>query len=261
MAEAIAPDAASLPEGDAYTKEFVEQLKADLQRKTEEAANLKVKFAAHETRQREQLTELQPAVKEWIAEGMDAGNDYKHELAPMKQFGENLHQVENVESALPLARMISCHSAKYKRERERFSQTSATSEQLATANKELDELRSDRDTKAARIAELEGLCVERQSAAEKLQEELAKRGGVVEKFDFSLASSRESDPSGATTGGAASATPAESRPQAPTIDPLLSFVSKSGVGAARIGLSATNHHILGASGAGDSSIHAALRVA
>ena len=253
-------DGAPVPEGEAgYTKEFVESLKNDLKRKTEEAAGLKAKFEVHETRQREQLKELQPVVSEWIAEGIEAGAEYKHELIPMKAFGDNLASAENVESALPLARMISCHSSKFKREREQFAQSSAAADQLATANKELDELRADRDTKAARIAELEGLCNERQSAAEKLQNELSKLGSVEEKYNFSLASSRESG-APATTGGAAAAPPA-ARAAESTIDPLLSFVSKVGSGAARVGLSATGHHLLGASGAGDQSIHAALRAA
>ena len=172
----------------------------------------------------------------------------------MVGFGDGLHQASNIDSAMPLARMISCHSAKIKREREEFSQNTGASEQLGKANKELDDVKADRDTKNKRIEELEGLVAERTNAAEKLQEELAKAGLVKEKFDFSNASSRESAPPASTPPAA------KAESSAPYVDPLLSFVSKSGSGSSRIGLSASNHHILGAGGAGDQGIEAALRM-
>jgi uncharacterized coiled-coil protein SlyX len=147
-----------------------------------------------------------------------------------------------------------CHSAKIKREREEFSQNSATAEALGKANQELDSVKADRDAKNKRIEELEGLVAERTGAAEKLQEQLSKAGLVKEKFDFSNASSRETAP------------PATSPPLAKSestsyVDPLLSFVTKSGSsGSGRIGLSASSHHLLGAGGAGDNGLEAQLRM-
>ena len=61
----------------------------------------------------------------------------------------------NVDSALPLARMVSCFSAKVKREREEFSKTKDSADLLADANKQIDTLTAERDAKATRIAELE----------------------------------------------------------------------------------------------------------
>ena len=49
-------------------------------------------------------------------------------------------------------------AAKIKREREEFSQASGASEALGKANKELEDLRADRENKALRITELEALC-------------------------------------------------------------------------------------------------------
>jgi len=128
-----------------------------------------------------------------------------------------------------------CHSAKVKREREQFSQNSGAAEALGKANAEIDTLKADQSAKAGRISELEGLVAERTSAAEKLQDELSKAGLVQQKFDFSNASSREAAPPATITPTAAKTE------SAPFVDPLLSFVKKSGSGGGRIGLSASNH--------------------
>lgn len=241
-----------------FSADYVAKLKAELEAKNQSEAALKAKFAAHENRQREQLKMMQPAVQEWIKEGVEASGDYKHEVAPMSEFGDNLANTGNIDSALPLARMITCHSAKIKREREEFSAGAATAEALGKANKELDELKADRDAKASRIAELEGLVNERTVAAEKLQEELAKTGVLKDTFEFSKASAREASAT-ETTGGAASGS--SSSAGAPFVDPLLSFVTKSGAtGSSRIMQSATQHAHVGLMG-GSEDISAAIRLA
>lgn len=253
-ADSVAATLGSAPSvAETFSAEYVAKLKAELEQKSQSEAALKSKFASYETRQRAQLAELQPAVQAWIKEGIEAGSEFKHEMQSMVGFGDGLHEAANLDSAMPLARMISCHSAKIKREREEFSQYSAAGEALGKANKELDEVKADRDSKVTRIMELEGLVAERTGVAEKLQEELSKAGLVQQKFDFSKAASREAAPSGASSASAAKAAPT-----APFVDPLLAFVSKGG-GSGRIGQSASNHHILGAGGAGDQGIEAALR--
>jgi len=94
----------SAPES--FSAEYVASLKAELAAKTEAEAALKSKFATFETRQRAQLAEMQPAVKAWIAEGLESGAEFKHEMESMIGFGDNLHQAANLDSAMPLARMI-----------------------------------------------------------------------------------------------------------------------------------------------------------
>ena len=138
---------------ESFSKDYVEQLKKQLEEKTRTEAMLKAKFSAHEERQRSQLAEMQPTVVDFIKEGMELGADFKHEMQPMEAFGASLAKAENVDSALPLARMISVHSAKFKREREEFSKTKDAAEELAKVNKELDEIKADRDAKASRITE------------------------------------------------------------------------------------------------------------
>jgi len=254
----MADEGAASGVAETFSADYVAQLKAELESKTQAEAALKSKFATYETKQRAQLAEMQPVVQEWIKEGLESGPEFKADMESMVGFGESLSNASNIDSAMPLARMISCHSAKIKRERQEFSVSSQASEQLGKANKELDELKADRESKASRIAELEGLVAERTGTAEKLQAELAKAGLVKEKFDFSNATSREAAPVSSSGGAGMSS----AKPAAPFMDPLLSFVQKTGPAfSGRIGQSATGHHLLGASGAGEVGIEAAIRMA
>ena len=242
-----------------YSAEYVADLKKQLDAKSQAEAQLKAKFAVHESRQREQLKDMQPAVQAWIKEGLDAAGDYKHEVSPMAEFGDKLHEASNLDSAMPLARMISCHSAKIKREREEFSQGAATAEALGKANKELEEVKADRDQKASRIAELESLAAERLTASEKLQEELAKAGVLKDTFEFSKASAREASP--AATTGAAELSMSAAGKSSITMDPLLAFVTSGNItGSGRLMPTSSSNAVLGMANASD-DIAAAIRMA
>ena len=144
---AAATTGSAAPNAETYSAEYVASLKAELEAKTNSEAALKSKYANYENRQRAQLTELQPAVQAWIKEGLEAGAEFKADMESMVGFGDNLHQAANIESAMPLARMISCHSAKIKREREEFSVASGAAEALGKANKEIDGLKADVEAK------------------------------------------------------------------------------------------------------------------
>ena len=248
------------------TQETVEQLKKELAEKSKELALSNAKFSTYEDRQRKQLAELQPTVAEFVKEGLELGGDHKIEMEPMLQFADSLKESKNVDSAMPLARMISVHSAKFKREREEFSKTKDAAEELAKANKELDEIKADRDSKASRISELETLADERLNATEKLQEELAKAGLMQKSYEFSNLSSRESGAAdaGSTEAGSvsgAASTASSSKAAANPLDSLMSFVGAGGSRGSRTMMpSATGHSFLGNAG-GDGGIAAALRFA
>jgi hypothetical protein len=240
MSDAASPE---VPEG--FSAEFVASLKKELADKIASEAALKTRFAAYESRQRETLKSLQPAVMDWINQGIEeAGVEHKAELQPLVEFGSGLADAANVDSALPLARMISCHSALYKRKNAEFSVASATAEDLATANKTIDELKAADAAKAQRITELEALSNERQVVAEKLSEQLSASGAVTEKFDFSRAAAREVNP---PAGASDAPAPSSSVPaaKASMVDPLLAFVSGSGGGNANLMPSASTHALLG----------------
>jgi len=262
----VSQPVSSEPAGETYSAAYVNDLKAQLQRQTEQNATMKARQEAEDSRKREYLTTMQPIVTEWVKEAVEDETmaPFRHEFGPLTAFGEGLSQATSIDTALPFARAISCHSAKFKRKVEEFSQTKDASDRLAAANKELDEVKADRDTKASRIAELENLCDERLKAAEAMQEKLAKYGGITEKYDFSKLGSRETAPpegsqssSGTPKGGA----PSRSAPPAQNVDPLFAFVGKSGGGGLRIGQSGTAHHFLGnVSGqSSEADISAAIR--
>jgi chromosome segregation ATPase len=228
-----------------FSAEFVASLKKELAEKTASEASLKTRFAAYENRQRETLKSLQPTVVDWINQGMEeAGAEHAAELKPLQEFGSSLAEASNVDSALPLARMISCHSALFKRKTAEFSTASATAEELATANKTIDELKASEAAKSQRIQELESLANERQEVATKLSEQLSASGAMTEKFDFSKAAAREvNPPAGASDAPAASSSAPAAK--TPMLDPLLAFVSGSGGGNANLMPSSSTHALLG----------------
>ena len=264
MADAQEPTTASPPvAGETFSKEYVDELKAQLARQQEKSSVLEARQAAEDTRRRETLKELQPTVMEFMKDAMEDESlaPYKHEMGPMTAFAEGLHEANSLDTAVPLARTIACFSNKYKRKVEEFAQTSEASELLAKANKELDEVKADRDAKAQRVSELEGLADERLKAAEDLQAELAKIGGIKEKYDFSKLGSREvSNASGMDKKDAPSrSVPADHA----SVDPLLAFVGQSGAGGLRMQSSGTSHHLLGnvTGGTSEADIAAAIRMA
>lgn len=250
----------SLDAGETFSKTYVEDLKAKLEAATAREATANAGLAAHKERQRMALKGMQAEVQSFVNEAYElAPEEQKHEVDPMRKFAESLGEAENPDSAMPLARVICLSSSKFKRDRSEFSKTSEAAEQLAAANKQIDDLTADRDGKASRISELETLADERQAAAEKLQAELARVGVVTEKFDFSKASAREA---GASSTDAPSAPPsAPSAPAAPMADPLLSFLSTGSSGSSRLMPSGTSHGYLGAvaGSSSDGGVAEALR--
>ena len=235
----------SLDAGKMYSEDYVNDLKTKLEEMTKREATANAGLAAHKERQRMALKGMQAEVESFVNDAYElAPEELKHEVAPMQAFAKSLGEAENPDSAMPLARVICLSSTKFKRDRSEFSKSSEAAEQLAAANKQIDELTADRDGKASRISELEALADERQSAAEKLQAELAKIGVVSEKFDFSKATAREE---GASSTAPPSAPPSmPSAPVAPMADPLLDFLSSNATAGRRMMPSGTSHGFLGA---------------
>jgi hypothetical protein len=267
--EAVAPESTATETSAAnetYSASYVADLKAQLARQSEANSAMKARQEAEDGRKRECLTQLQPVVSEFVKEAVEdeTMQPFKHEFGPLTSFAEGLSQATSLDTALPFARAISCHSAKFKRSLEQFSQVKDASERLAAANREIDEIKADRDAKASRITELEGLADERLKAAEEMQLKLMKFGGVTEKYDFSKSSARETaPPNGSAVSGAPGGAPSRAAPPVAGMDPLLQFVGRSGSGGLRIGQSLTSHHFLGNAGGGSDSnaadISAAIR--
>lgn len=235
--------------GESFSKQYVDDMKVQMQRQADELAVMKAAKQSDDNRKRDALRGLHSDVQAWVKEGVDDPSmaPFKHEMGPINDFATGLPEASSLDTALPLARIISCHSAKMKRQLEHFSQTADASDRLAASNKKVDELTESESNKSARITELETLADERLKACEAMREELAKYGGIKEKYDFSQLGKREVNAASAGSGsGSSLAAPARSAPPQPMVDPLLAFIGKSGGGGLKIGQSGTGHHFLGA---------------
>lgn len=237
-----------------FSKETVEKLKAELAAKSEEAAKLRAFKSTFDDKQRETIQKLQPDIQSFVEDLVKNNADHAEDMKPIMDWGKSCHQSNSLETAMPLARVLSCASAQYKRTREEASVLSDKAGSLGATMKELEDVKADRDAKTQRITELETLCNDRQAAAEKLQDELAKAGVLKDKFDFSKLSSREAgaaktEDKKEEAGGLTTTTSTASRGAAVSMeDELMSFVRghASSGGSHRIGQSGTGHSTLGA---------------
>ena len=258
-------------ESETYSKELVERLKADLAAKSEEAAKLRAFKNGHDEKQRAIIAQLQPDISSYVGELIQNNQDYAGEMASIAEWSKNCHESNSLETAMPLARVLSCASAAFKRTREEASANAERAGTLSATMKELEEIKSDRDNKAQRVTELESLAAERQTALESMQEKLVQAGLVKDRMDFSLQSSREvnaekKEPaaveSALATNNLQMVTSCASRKTASPEDELMSFIggaSKMG-GSSRITQSATGHAHLGAQGGGvEAELAAAVR--
>tara|TARA_B100001109_G_C18861069_1_gene474001 strand:- start:349 stop:903 length:555 start_codon:yes stop_codon:yes gene_type:complete len=176
--DAAAPEVAA---GETFSKDYVETLKRQLEEKNEEAAKLRAFKNGHDEKQRMLIKELQPDIQSFVSDLISNNKDQAADMAPIGDWARTCHESASLETAMPLARVLSCASASFKRTREEASVLSGKAETLGATLKELEEIKADRDAKAQRITELEGLCTERQIAAERLQDELAKAGILKDK--------------------------------------------------------------------------------
>ena len=247
--------------GETFSKEYVEKLKADLAAKTESEAKLKAFKSTHDQKQRDVIAKLQPDINTYMEALVKHDPDHAEDMKPLVEWSRSCHESNSLETAMPLARVMSCASALYKRTREEASVLSEKANTLGATMKELEDVKAADAAKAQRITELEALCSDRQTANEALQEELAKAGVIKDKFDFSKISSREvaADKSavvdkpvsviGDSSLTAITSNASRGNGKAPIVeDELMSFVrgNASGLGSNKINQSSTGHSYLGA---------------
>jgi len=160
-----------------------QKVSGELAEAQKQIALLKARHDIYDSQKREALTGMKDDVSSFITDIASSAEfaAFKHELAPMCRWAGEMESGEALDTNLSIGRLVSCASAKFKRTREEASQLGEKSTLLSNTMKELEELKADRDGKASRICELEGLVDERTSAATKLQEELAKAGLMKDK--------------------------------------------------------------------------------
>lgn len=262
---------ADVPSGESFSKDYVDSLKAQLEAKNEETAKLKAFKSSHDAKQREIISKMQPSINEYVQGLVQSDAEHAGEMAPIVEWGRTCHESSSLETAMPMARVLSCASAQFKRVRDEASQNAERANALGATMKELEEVKADRDAKVARISELEGLCNERQSAAERMQEELAKFGHIKEKFDFSKLSSREAKPAAESAVTGEGSVAAEGLVAITSLaskrvvqDDLAAFVNGNAntMMSNRVSQSSTTHALLGSSNGGmESEIAQAIRAA
>ena len=116
---------------ESFSKEYVERLKADLAAKSEEASVLRAYKSGHEQKTRDVIATLQPDVNSFVDTVMADHKDHAADMASMKEWATSCHQSAAIDTAYPLARLMSCASATIKRTREEASVASQNTETLA----------------------------------------------------------------------------------------------------------------------------------
>ena len=230
------------------SNETHKQVKDEVTQLREQLASEKAKNQVYLERNREQIVTMKDDVNSFV-NTMAKENPQHTELNTMCRWAAEMDKGDSLDTNLSIGRLISCASANLKRTREEASQLGEKSSALADAYKKIEALEAERDAKAVRNSELEGLLNERTDAAQKLQDELAKAGAIKEKFDFSNPSAREAGSSSAAGSSAEHAASSRSAPVPNMDDALFAFVSSGGRGGLRIGQSGTSHSIFGNNGA------------
>ena len=109
---------AAVSDTESFSREYVDRLKADLVAKSEEASVLRAYKSGHEQKTRDVIATLQPDVNSFVDTIMQDHKDHAAEMASMKEWATSCHQSAAIDTAYPLARLMSCASATMKRTRE-----------------------------------------------------------------------------------------------------------------------------------------------
>lgn len=268
-----APAAAPPPVAEeTVSKESYDALKAQLEQKSQDLAEARARGEVYENKERTRIAAFQPAAKEFMNEMLaEADAETKADLQPLATWADEFAAKQDILSQAPLARLVSCASAKLKRTRDEASMNSESVAALSGAMAELESTKTERDGLRVRVGELETLANERQAGLEKLQAELARAGLLSEKFDFSKISSREKgvEPTAAAGSSKEQAAVGSTTLEAVTSnasktpvavqDKLFAEIMSRGGGNLRVIGSGTSHALLGGSST-DGDLMAALRV-
>lgn len=250
--------------------EQYEALKKQLADKSADLADARARSDVFEAKERTRIAAFQPDAVDFMKTMMDdADPETKADLGPLATWASEFHTKSDILAQAPLARLVSCASAKLKRSRAEASVNSEASETLANSIKDLEALKGERDQLRQRVGELEVLSNERQEGLEKLQAELSKAGLMQDKWNFSKLTSREKGASETDAAAAAQAAQAGVKAEvvnasktvvAARTDHLLADILSRGAGGIRMTQSGTSHAWLG-NNSGDGDVASAIRSA
>ena len=272
------PETTSAPVADQNRDDLVERLKAELAAKTKGEAEAQARMAVYEGKERARISAWQEDAKffmnEFVNEEIDAHHPgiSKDDVAPLGTWASSYHEKADIASQGALAAVSYVASKGIKRLREQASQGAAAQATLAETMKANEDLTAQNQKLQKDCEDYKVLCDERQKGLETLQAELIKGGLMNEKFDFSKLTSREKVAPPAEPHAAAAATPslevvkAEASKAAAGSSSgnpiqqqdLLEGLLARSTGGLRMGVSGTNHALLGAAN-GEPDIGALLR--
>ena len=236
---------------------LVDTIKAQLEKKTEEFAQLQARSDRYAEKERSRVGAWQPDCR-WLVDNLVEGADAecKADLAPISTWVDEFSTKSNVDEQVSLARTLCMASKKLKRSLDVASKGEATAEALADALKQNEVLMTSNAKVQKSFEEMKDLCQENQAEKKMLIDEIEKQRLSGEKFDFSRLSSREgtsaaSEPSAASAGPSVlqtvSCNASKNKIRAnPMESGLLSFItSVSSAGSSQMTGSGTSHSLLG----------------
>lgn len=172
----------------------MDRMRAELAAEKAKNQRLEKKSEAIDLQRKEALKGMQEDIQGFVSVLQEEYADHKFDMAPIANWAKSCHEMSDPEHQIPLARVISCASAKVKRTLDQASAQSADAEMLGKTMKELEELKSDVDKRVKRESEFEDHIRDLNKRNTELDTLIKQHGITTAKFDFSKIASREAVP-------------------------------------------------------------------
>lgn len=184
--------ASAAPAGDQQSE--IERMRAELAAEKAKNQRLEKKSEAIDLQRKEALKGMQEDIQGFVSALQEEYADHRFDMAPIANWAKSCHEMSDPEHQIPLARVISCASAKVKRTIDQASAQSTDAETLGKTMKELEELKADNAKRAKRESEFEEHIRELNNRNTELDTLIKQHGITTAKFDFSKIASREAAP-------------------------------------------------------------------
>lgn len=240
----------------------MDKMRAELVAEKAKNQRLEKKSEAIDLQRKEALKGMQADIEGFVTSLQDENPDHKFDMAPIATWAKSCHEMSDPEHQIPLARALSCASAKVKRTLDQASAQSSDAETLGKTMKELEEVKADVQKRTKRESEFEEHIRDLNKRNTELDDLIKKHGITTAKFDFSKIASRETaPPAGASDSpsaasrmdietGASSANPISAAASNQEEPGLLGFLMSGGRGASSFMPSAREGHWLAATTGG-----------
>ena len=180
----------------------MDRMRTELAAEKAKNQRLKKKSEAIDLQRKDALKGMQEDIQGFVTSLQEENPDHKFDMAPIANWANTCHEMADPEHQIPLARVISCASAKVKRTIDTASAQSADAETLGKAMKELEELKTENSKRLKRESEFEEHIRDLNKRNTELDDIIKKHGITTAKFDFSKIASRETTPDPGTSNSA-----------------------------------------------------------